>query len=122
MLWTIWFSLVFSIVGYQVKLGGGWLRGNDARSPFEGPFLWLCIAYLLGAAVVRWLLIPKSQDLKRLLVLMIIGLALSETVVFHGIFLFPPDMPATKMGLFLLSFVSAFQFVPIYAKEPAQEG
>ena len=61
-------------------------------------------------------MIPKARYLRRLLVLMVVGLALSESVVFYGIFLFRADMPATKMALFVLSLLSALQFVPVYAK------
>lgn len=120
-LWVIWFSLVCSIVIYQFLLGGGWRGGDDARSPLPSPALWISAGSLLGAAIVRWLFVPKARDIQRLLVLMIIGVALSESVVFYSIFLFPADMPATKMGLFVLSFLSALQFAPVYAKKIASQ-
>ena len=108
------------MVLYQFKLGGGWLNGSDARPAMQNPALWLSIGSLFGAFMARWWFLPKEKDLRRILVLLVIGMALSESVVFFEIFLFPRDMPGTKMGLFVLSLGSALQFMPIYAREEAQ--
>ena len=108
------------MVVYQFKLGGGILRGVDARSAFENPILWLCFAWLFGAAFIRWWVIPKTTRMQRLLVLAVVGLALSEAVTFHEIFLFPRDMPGTKMALFVASLLSAVQFMPVYAKRDSE--
>jgi len=52
---------------------------------------------------------------RQLLTMMIVGVALSETVEFHGIFLFTADQPETKLSPFLLALVSVAQFMPVYA-------
>lgn len=115
-LWVIWFSLIAAIVLYQTKLGHGWLHGSDARSAVASPVVWVAFGMLLSAAAVRWLLIPQVRRFRPLLVLLLIGLTLSETVEFFGLFLLPGDMPATKMALFVLSLASTLQFAPFYAR------
>ena len=117
-LWILWITILMSLFLYQFKLGHGLTKGHDARPVFQNPMIWLCVFNLIAAAVVRWWFIPKTTDLKRLLVLLIIGLALSEAVTFFGIFLFQSDMPETKTGLFVLSVLSVLQFMPLYAKAP----
>ena len=112
--WVIWFWLVCSIVFYQFKLGHGWLVGQDARPAFQNPLFWFSIGVVTAANTLRWAIIPFASSTKTLLVLLIIGLALSESVTFYSIFLFPPDTPQTKMFLFGLSLVSALLFAPIY--------
>ena len=114
-LWVLWFAMTCAIVFYQVALGHGWLKGDDARPMLGYPLIWLCVAWLAVAAAVRWAVIPRVTDSRRLLICLIIGLAFSESVEFFGLFLFPADMPTTKMGLFLLSLLSALQFMPTYA-------
>jgi len=121
-LWILWGSILGSIFIYQFKLGHGLPAGHDVRSVMGDPVIWVCIVTLLVAAVVRWVLIPRVTDLKRLLVFLLVGLALSEAVTFYGIFLFHADMPETKTGLFVLSVLSVLQFVPTYAKAPAATG
>ena len=115
-LWVMWFCLTCSIPIYQVMLGHGWLRGDDARSAMQNPIFWLSAGVLAVSAVVRWAFIPRTMNGRSLLILLIIGMALSESVEFYSIFLFPPDMPQTKMGLFMLSLLSALQFAPFYAR------
>lgn len=115
-LWVLWFAMTCAIVFYQVFLGHGWLKGDDARPMMQYPVIWLCVAWLAIATTVRWAVIPRVPDFRRLLFCLIIGLAFSESVEFFSLFLFPSDMPTTKMGLFVLSVLSALQFMPIYAR------
>ncbi len=120
-LWILWIAILMSLFLYQFKLGHGLPKGHDARPVFQNPMIWPCVFTLLAAAIIRWRFIPKATDLRRLLVLLVIGLALSEAVTFFGIFLFQADMPETKTGLFVLSVLSVLQFMPLYAKAPAAE-
>lgn len=114
-LWTLWIALCISIVVYQVSLGGGILHGSNASPQgvrFPIPMVLIQIAV---ASLIRWVIIPRTSEPRRLLVLLIVGLALSEAVGFYGIFLVSTDMPETKMAIFYLSLISAIQFAPIYA-------
>ncbi len=99
-LWTIWFAIVCSIVMYQFKLGHGILTGSDARPASQNPAMLLAVGQIVVASLLRWILMPKMKDARQQLILMIIGLSLSEAVGFYSIFLFGPDMPSTKMTLF----------------------
>jgi hypothetical protein len=114
-LWTLWLAMVMSITINQAKLGGGILHGRNALAQGMGFPVPLVLAQLCAATVVRWLLVPRTKDPRKLLILMIIGLALSESGEFNGIFLVAQSMPETKMAIFYLSLVSALQFIPFYA-------
>jgi len=107
--------MVMSITINQATLGGGILHGKNALEQGMGFPMPLVLAQLCVATAVRWLLVPRTSDPRKLLILMIIGLALSESGEFNGIFLVAKPMPETKMAIFYLSLVSALQFIPFYA-------
>jgi hypothetical protein len=113
--WVIWFALVCSIVAYQLILGHGIPRGTNAASTETSPIAVIAVGEIVIASVIRWLLIPKAQGAGKLLVLMIIGLALSEGAEFFGLFLVPGNQPETKLAIWILSLLSALQFMPVYA-------
>src|SRR5262249_15346557 len=115
----LWFSMTAAIVIYQFALGHGLPHGEDVSSPMQSPILWSAVGMVAIAAAIRWLIIPRVRSLQRVLPFLIFGLALSEAVEFFGLFLFPRDMPATKLGLFVLALLSALQFVPVYASSSA---
>jgi F0F1-type ATP synthase membrane subunit c/vacuolar-type H+-ATPase subunit K len=115
-LWILWFAMVDAIVIYQFLLGHGVPRGSDAPGGGVNPVVVLAGVQLLAAAAIRWLLLPRAGTTGKVLVLMIVGLALSESVEFYGLFLVPADLPSTKLGLWLLALVSALQFAPVYAR------
>jgi hypothetical protein len=112
--WVIWFALTSSIVVYQLVLGHGIPHGANARVAEMPPIVAVASVEIFAAAAIRWLLVPRSREAGRLLVFMIIGLSLSESAEFFGLFLVPNDQPETKLTLWILSLLSAFQFIPIY--------
>lgn len=118
-LWVIWLSLIAAIVFYQFKLGGGWLHGGDAHAAWTSPVVWVAVGLLLTAAAIRWLLLPHVRRFRPMLILLVVGLSLSEAVEFFGLFLLPRDLPATKMALFVLALASTLQFAPFYARKLA---
>jgi len=115
-LWVIWASLFVSIFIYQFALGGGIPTGSDSAASGVNPMVWVALGQLIAASAVRWLLLPKAEAAGKKLILMIIGLSLSEGVEFYGLFLIHPDQPSTKLALWVLSLLSVFQFIPVYAK------
>ncbi|HXA79947.1 MAG TPA: hypothetical protein VNV14_01655 [Opitutaceae bacterium] len=121
-LWVIWFALVSSIVFYQFMLGHGLLTGIDAQPASHNPIMLFAVGQIAVASLLRWLLLPKARVFHRQLIVMVIGLALSESVEIYGIFLFGPDMPSTKMTLFVVSLLSALQFAPVFAKQGNADG
>lgn len=115
-LWVVWFAMVTAIPIYQFALGGGWPSGTNARASGFSPVEILAVGQILAATVIRWLVLPKFTETSQQLVMMIIGLALSEAVEFYGIFLVPLEQPETKLALFILSLASVAQFAPIFAR------
>jgi hypothetical protein len=111
-LWAVIFGSIFF---YQFTLGGGIFESSSPMRMLQFPMP-MALVQLAVAATIRWLVIPRVSDLRRLLVLMIVGLALSEAVEFYGIFLGGRQM---EMPLFVLCLLSVFQFVPTYATPKA---
>ena len=126
-IWVIWFSMFVAVFIYQFALGGGIPVGDNAHEQKLDVAVIISAAMLLAALPIRWLLIPRANAAGKILVLMIIGLALSEAVEFQGLFLVSADQPGTKRMLWILSLASIVQFAPIYAlssrqKNPFHEG
>ncbi len=112
--WTIWVTLMTSFFIYQIFLGKGFPEGKDAAEPLNIAYHILCFGTVIGATFVRWIVLPKVKMIQQALVCFIVGMSLSEAVVFYEIFLIGPDYPESQMAYFILSFMSAFQFIPIY--------
>jgi hypothetical protein len=118
-IWVIWFSILIGVVTIQFVLGGGIPSGPDAPSKILNPVAIVAVAAILIASGMRWLLLPRANTPGKVLVLVIIGLALSESTEVFGLFLIPADQPSLKLTLWILSLASIVQFIPIYAKHPA---
>ena len=114
-LFIIWASILFGIVLFQFKLGHGIPKGPDIAGAPTPTIVYVCFALIVLASIVRWILIPREGRWAQVLVLLVIGLALSEAVTFFEIFLIPADYPSTKLTLWVLSIVSCLQFIPLYA-------
>jgi hypothetical protein len=121
-IWVIWTWLFAAIIVYQFVLGGGIPAGSAvAGVPMSFPLL-LAIGQVLLASAIRWLVVPRAQSAGQLLAVVIVGLALSEAVAFYGLFLVPADQPNVKLTLWMLSLLSALQFIPLYAKSEGSGG
>jgi len=116
-LWIIWFALTSSIVVYQLFLGHGVPHGTNDPTSAIHPMAFIAVAEIAIASLVRWLLIPRNREVGKLLVLMIVGLALSESAELFGLFLIPNDQPETKLAIWILALLSALQFMPVFANE-----
>lgn len=115
-LWLIWLAIFLSLFLYQFLLGGGIPSGKNETEP-PVVFMWIIGSEILIASFIRWVLIPKQVDNIKLLRLMIIGLALSESVQFIQIFVIGKNYPETQLSVFALSVFSVAQFIPLYAKK-----
>jgi len=120
-MWVIWLALISGVLVLQFMLGRGIPWGENAPTSGLNPFLFVMGAQLVGATVVRWVVLPRARHPSQQLVFMIIGLALSEAVVIFEIFLLPADQPATRLIAFSLGMTSMLQFVPVYARPVAVE-
>ncbi len=109
-LWVIWVSLFSSIFVYRIFLGGQGVP-DDVETSVDAFLLIMLLIPSFGSALMRWVLLPKAKDPQQVLVFAIIGMALGESLVFFGIFLFP----AFETSFFVISLLAVFQFIPTYA-------
>ena len=107
------------MAAYQFTLGHGIPQGHDVPSAGLNPIVLVALIELIVATGIRWFLIPRASARQKKLVLMIIGIALSESAEFYGIFLVSTDMPQTKLALFAASFASVLQFAPVFVSPKA---
>jgi hypothetical protein len=116
-LWILWATMLVAMVMYQFQLGGGIPAGRDLPGE-QAIGLEITSTVFIGfATLIRWLMIPRAVGGRNLLILMIAGVALSETVTFYEIFLLPRSMPHTRLEYFVVSILSALQFAPFYGKQ-----
>lgn len=110
----IWSALTVSCFVYPPVLDGGYpIQLNDR--PFTLHFAVLMVFGALGiASIIRWIIIPKLADYKRLFIALIVGLALSESAVFFEIFLLPSDHLNEKFVTYWLAIASMIQFCPLF--------
>src|SRR5438309_54105 len=87
--WVIWFGLTVSIPIYQFILGHGLPSGVNAPVASLNPVLILAVGLILAATALRWLVLSRFTQARLLLIVMVIGLGLSETAELLGIFLVP---------------------------------
>jgi hypothetical protein len=114
-LWVLWFSFLTGVIIYQFMLGRGIPSGENAPGAEWPVIAYVALAQLGVATVVRWLLLPRARTTGAVLVHMVLGIALCESVAFYGLFLVPENQPATKLTLWIVALVGVAQFAPIYA-------
>jgi|HubBroStandDraft_1064217.scaffolds.fasta_scaffold66761_2 hypothetical protein len=115
--WQVWIGILASAFYYQFRDGGGFrFEGGALQSTGYSFFVVFAVAHFVAASVVRWIVIPKANERRRVLIYMVVGLALSEAITFYGIYLFAFSEHETKMLLFSLSILSVVQFAPFYCR------
>ena len=113
-MWIIWFAMLQFAFVIHFVVGGGFPSGENAMEPMAA-WLWLaCLAPLIAATLIRWIVLPKIEEQKKLLVAMIVGLALSEQPIFFSLFLIGSDYPQNQIAVLFVSVVSLIQFAPSY--------
>lgn len=112
--WIMWFAILCGIFIIQFAIGGGIPTGSDSGDAPSLPLI-LAIVPAIASFAIRFILIPKASELVKLLPLMIIGLALAESVGLLGLFLMPAEFPHTKLVLFATSVFCILVYAPVYA-------
>ncbi len=109
-LWVIWASIFSALFFYRSFLEGSFEgSGMLAENP---SLLWgLYGGTLVIAFSLRFFLLTRARKLQQALTLMIIGLAVSESLTFYGLFLFPEYLDL----MFYTSVVLVFVYIPTYA-------
>lgn len=112
--WLIWFAMFSALFMYQFFLAFGIPSGKNVSEP-PVIFMWIIGVSVLVASVIRWVIIPRQKNFQNLLHLMIVGLALSESIQFIQIFIVGKNYPETQLTFFAISILSVEQFIPFYA-------
>ena len=117
--WIIWFAILCGLVVIYFFLGRGPVKpvvvAADLLRNLSG------IVPLFVSIVIRWLVMPRLNDLKQAFPVFIAGLALAEGCGLLGIFLGGPY----RDQLFVLGALAIAQYVPFFAKSylrPKSEG
>lgn len=116
-MWVIWLFFLSGIPMLVIFLGPK--SGPEVSNPFSFPAVIPAIIILSITALIRWVILPKisfSNHEGRLTAL-ILGMALAESMIFLGIFLFPADF-----SLFLVfTLIGMAQFIPL-SINPSRSG
>lgn len=109
--WALWASVLAGLIVLYVFLAQGKpLPPVSKENPLQGLF---GVVPLFVSIVIRWLVLPRSTDPNRALVLFIVGIALAEGCGILGTFLGGPY----RDSLFVLGVLGITQYVPFYAKK-----
>jgi len=117
--WIVWAAMLVGLCVIWWFCGFLKLLGNE---PNPNRLMDLAgFPPLFVSIVIRWLVLPRYDDLKRAFPLFIAGLALAEACGLLGIFLGGPY----RDDLFLLGVLGILQYMPFFAKgylEPKPRG
>lgn len=113
--WIIWFVFLQSAFVIHFLIGGGFPIGDNVAEPMATWLWFLCFVPMVIAAGVRWLVLAKMKDQKKMLAAMIVGLALAEQPIFFSLFLIGGDYPQYQIAVLMASVISLIQFAPSYA-------
>ena len=117
--WIIWAGVLCSLAAVY---GAVMLLKLPGSPPHPNPLVDLAgLPPLFVSIVIRWLVLPRYDDVRRAFPLFVAGLALAEACGILGIFLGGPY----RDDLFLLGLLGLAQFMPFFAKnylEPRPRG
>jgi hypothetical protein len=116
--WIVWSAILGGLVLIYLALGRGPVKPTvtaDLLINLSG------VVPLFVSIVIRWLVLPRYDDLTRAFPVFIVGLALAESCGILGIFLGGPY----RDDLFALGVFGVVQFVPVFVRrmlEPKGSG
>ena len=116
--WIVWGGVLAGLVVIYLVIGRGLAKPAEAGDVLVNL---AGVVPLFVSIVIRWLVLPRYDDLQRAFPIYIVGLALAEGCGILGIFLGGPY----RDDLFVLGVLGVAQFVPIFAKrmlEPKGSG
>lgn len=111
--WILWFALLNGIVIITFFVGGGLPEGENQEKP---PTLIIAMSATLAviSVAIRFLAIPKTKELEKLLPLMLVGMAFAEGIGIIGIFVVAKELPETRLALFVTSVSAMLAYAPFY--------
>lgn len=110
--WIIWGAIMGAMPFYKFFLGGGG-RVDSFDRPVDFFVGVMFVVPLAIATGIRWILIPRSRDWRAILVPFVIGIALAESLVFYGKFLFPEF----ESVFFYAGVAGVGQFMPFFVRK-----
>ncbi len=111
--WIVWAAVLAGLVIIYVFLGRGPLKPADREAPLVNL---VGFVPLFVSIIIRWLALPRFDNLVRAFPIFIIGLALAEGCGLLGIFLGGPYRDA----LWVLGVLGVTSYVPLFAKRIAE--
>lgn len=103
--WVLWLSF---LVGVCVQYH--FLHSKEAVAPDESQQWLAALAPVLVSMILRWNVLPRITEVQKALTVMVVGVALAESAMFIGIFIFA----AHQWELFLAAFFGIAQHAPVY--------
>lgn len=110
--WLMWGAIMAAMPFYKLFLGGG-ARVDSFDRPVD---LFVGVMFVVPLAIatgIRWVLIPRLANWRGILVPFVIGIALGESLVFYGKFLFPEF----ESVFFYAGLVGVGQFLPFFVRK-----
>lgn len=118
-MWIIWFAILNSLLVMIFTIGKGFPTGDDPADATFPVIALVPLVEIVVATYIRWVLIPRQRVPAKQLVLLIIGVALSEGAGMITLMLIE-DQPATQRLLLIASVLGVLQMAPLYAAKPAR--
>lgn len=117
--WVIWAAILSGLIIMQFFMGGGIpAGGNRGGEPviYQAIALGIALGIAAAALAVRFIVIPRVSGLDRKLPLMIVGLALSESIGIIGIFVIRQEHSSTRLFMLGTAIVCIVLSAPVYAR------
>jgi hypothetical protein len=112
--WILWFAILSGLLMIQLLAKGGVPKlENPENAPILFPALGLGMA--MASMAVRFVVIPRLDSLEKKLPLMILGLAMAESIGVLGAFVVPPEEGASRLFMLALALVCIVVSAPVYA-------
>jgi hypothetical protein len=111
--WVIWASLIVGLVVIYFLFGRVPLPAGGAGDKVLTGLIGLVPLFV--SIIIRWLVLPRYNDLQRAFSMFIVGLALADACGLMGIFLGGPY----RDDVFLLGVLGLAQFAPCYPEQLA---
>lgn len=108
--WIIWTSMLIGLC--LIYFLFGWKKPLPATLVANTLFNLIGLVPLFLSIIIRWLVLPRFTEIKRVFPFFVVGLALAEACGLLGIFLGGPY----RDDLFLLSVLGIIQFMPFFTR------
>ena len=113
-IWIVWGAFFYSLFMYRAFLSPADQPAADGTGLLAILFLAIPVA---GAIALRWQVLPRLKNLSAILLVVILGSALGEMLIFFGLFLFPEHVDL----FFAASVLMIAQFIPIYLHQKTRD-